>query len=201
MIYICCTNDCTFIIAKFLHIKKEEMIWNQKIFPGRFICIFPGLLLLEHLDRMMFVHQTWEMLSPVWVFLNRISWLVQVDQEELCRLREELVMGQSRAMHIFDMWKKVKKLMLSLFSQTCCTPLPSLSRKEPFMTKMWWQMPFFPSYYFRRASETPKPSSYISLCSPKSGIVRVVHIQRAASPRPVWSRRCNKTREPQGTQR
>lgn len=41
-----------------------------------------------------------EMLSPGrgWAFLNRISCLVQVDQEELCRLREALEMGQNRAM-------------------------------------------------------------------------------------------------------
>lgn len=86
------------------------------------------------------------------------------------------------------MWKKVKKPILCWFS----TPLPTLSRKEPFMTEMWWQTPFFPSYYFRRASETPKPSSDIYLYPPESGIVLVVHIQRTAPPCPVWSRRCKK---------
>lgn len=79
----------------------QNMIWNQNIFPDGLICIFPGLLLLEQLGGMMFVHRTWEMLSPGrgWVFMNRIFWLVQVDQQKLCSLREALEMGQNRAMH------------------------------------------------------------------------------------------------------
>lgn len=79
----------------------QNMIWTQNIFPDGLICIFCGLMLLKHLGRMMFVHPTWEMLSPGrgGVFLNRISWLVQVDQEELHRLRGALEMGQNRAVH------------------------------------------------------------------------------------------------------
>lgn len=177
---------------------SQNMIWNQNIFPDGLICIFPGLFLLEHLGGMMFVHRIWEMLNPGrgWVFLNRISWLVQVDQEELCRLRKALEMGQNRAMHKTPMICGSEETDTD--AQICSTLLPSLSRKDTFMTKMCWHITFPPSYCFRWASEAPKPSSDMYLYPPKS--VLVLHIQKAASPCPVWSRRCNKTRKPQETQ-
>lgn len=85
---------------------------------------------------MMFVHRIWEMLNPGkgWVFLNRISWLVQVDQEELCRLRKVLEMGQNRAMHKTPMISGSEETDTD--AQICSTLLPSLSRKDTFMTKM-----------------------------------------------------------------
>lgn len=33
----------------------QNMTWNQNILPDGLICIFPGLLLLEHLGGMLFV--------------------------------------------------------------------------------------------------------------------------------------------------
>lgn len=70
---------------------------------------------------------------------QQISWLIQVDKEELRRLGEALEMGQNRAVSKICLicGRKWRNWYVCWFSWTCFTPLPSLSRKEPFMNETW----------------------------------------------------------------